>query len=393
MANDLTFNQLAAVLADITAQATGTAPTTPVDTSSFVTVGQLALKTGYDPLATAISQVLSRTIFSVRPYSAKFKMLNVDNRTYGNHIRKLQPVDMPFEEDDRLKLVDGQSIDQYVVLKPKAVQTNFYGAEVVQKHLTIFKDQLDSAFNGPDGFSSFLSMVLTNAGNQIEQAKEATARMALNNLIAGIYAGTNTSQKYNVLAEYNAFAGTSFTTANIFNPQNYAPFARWLFGFIHSVSDFLTERSAAFHQSIGPTTIMRHTPKPDQRLYIQSKFAREIDSVVTSMTRNPDRTEFPPNEKLNYWQNLADPYKISVTPSILDSAGNADRAPQQDIDKVVGILFDREACGITTVNEWSQNTPFNARGGYYNQYWHFTNNYWNDYSENAVIFYMEDVTP
>ena len=105
MANDLSFNQLSSVLTTIMKEATGTnAQLTPVDTSSFVSVAQTALKSGYDPQSTAISQVLSKTIFSVRPYTRKFKGLNVSNQRYGNHVRKLTAIDKPFEEDERFKL-------------------------------------------------------------------------------------------------------------------------------------------------------------------------------------------------------------------------------------------------------------------------------------------------
>ena len=188
MPSDLTFNQLSTVLSDIVAQATGQKALAPLNTASFITVAKKGLEAGYDPLSTAISQVLSRTIFSVRPYSRKFKGLNVSNQRYGNHVRKLLTIDKPFEDDDRLKLVDGESIDQYRVNKPKVLQTNFYGANVYQKSVTIYKDQLDCAFSSPDEFASFISMVMQNASDMIEQAHEETARATIGNLIAGIYA-------------------------------------------------------------------------------------------------------------------------------------------------------------------------------------------------------------
>mgnify|MGYP003293547860 CR=1 FL=1 len=53
--NELSFNQLSTVLADIVSQATGQAQITPTDTSSFVSVAQAGLLAGYDPLMTAIS--------------------------------------------------------------------------------------------------------------------------------------------------------------------------------------------------------------------------------------------------------------------------------------------------------------------------------------------------
>ena len=67
--NDFAFNQLATVLNSIVGQATGQTQITPADESQFISVAQRGLQTGYDPLMTAISQVLSRTIFSVSPRS------------------------------------------------------------------------------------------------------------------------------------------------------------------------------------------------------------------------------------------------------------------------------------------------------------------------------------
>ena len=122
MANDLSFNQLSTVLTEITNQATGVSNIAPLDTSSFVTVAQTALETGYDPLTTAISQVLSKTIFSVRPYTRKFKGLNVSNQRYGNHVRKLLTIDKPFETDKRIGLTDGDTVDQYKINRQTSME-------------------------------------------------------------------------------------------------------------------------------------------------------------------------------------------------------------------------------------------------------------------------------
>jgi hypothetical protein len=35
-------------------------------------------------------------------------------------------------------------------------------------------------------------------------------------------------------------------------------------------------------------------------------------------------------------------------------------------------------------------TPINARHMYRNEFWHFLFSNWNDYSENAVVYYMSD---
>lgn len=402
MGNDLSFNQLSTVLTAITNQATGVNNIAPVDTSSFVTVAQTALKTGYDPLTTAISQVLSKTIFSVRPYTRKFKGLNVSNQRYGNHVRKLLTIDKPFEDDDRLKLVDGQSIDQYKVNKPKVLQTNFYGANQYQKSVTIYKDQLDSAFSSPDEFASFISMVMQNASDMIEQAHEETARATINNLISGIYASEVTEQStsatangekraINLLKLYNQTNGSSLKVADVFKTANFESFVKFAFSTINTIADLMTDRNTLFSSQLTNYTIIRHTPKDRMKFYLYTDLVNKINSEVYSTVFNPDFLKLVDFERVNFWQSALDPSSIKNKPVMLKNDGTLFSPTQAvEISNVFGVLFDEEAAGYTTVNEWSQPSPFNARGGYYNQFWHFTDRYWNDFTENAVIFYLKD---
>ena len=402
MANDLSFNQLSTVLTAITNQATGVSNIAPVDTSSFVSVAQTALKTGHDPLTTAISQDLSKTIFSVRLYRRKFKGLNVSNQRYGNHVRKLLTIDKPFEDDDRLKLADGQSIDQYKVNKPKVLQTNFYGANQYQKSVTIYKDQLDCAFSSPDEFASFISMIMQNASDMIEQAHEETARATICNLISGIYGAEATEQAVlakanggkraiNLLKLYNQMNGTSLKVVDVYKTANFESFVKFAFSTINTIADLMTDRNTLFSSQLTNYTIIRHTPKDRMKFYLYTDLVNKINSEVYSTVFNPDFLKLVDFERVNFWQSPLDPSSINNKPVALKKDGTLVNNTQGvSISNVFGVLFDEEAAGYTTVNEWSQPSPFNARGGYYNQYWHFTDRYWNDFTENAVIFYLED---
>lgn len=86
----MNFADIAAILTEINKMATGQEPTSPiVDTSSFVSVAQATLLTGTDNYTKAISQVLGRTIFAVRPYDAPMKRLQVTGDDWTNHVRKI----------------------------------------------------------------------------------------------------------------------------------------------------------------------------------------------------------------------------------------------------------------------------------------------------------------
>lgn len=402
--NDLSFNQLSTVLTAITNQATGVNNITPLDTSSFVSVAQTALKTGYDPLTTAISQVLSKTIFSVRPYTRKFKGLNVSNQRYGNHVRKLLTIDKPFEDDDRLKLVDGVSIDQYKVNKPNVLQTNFYGANVYQKSVTIYKDQLDCAFSSPDEFASFISMVMQNSSDMIEQAHEETARATIANLIGGVYAAealdtpdgllaraNGGRRAINLLKLFNESTGLALKVVDVFKTENFESFVKFAFSTVNTIADLMTDRNSLFCSQLTNYKVLRHTPKDRMKFYLYTDLVNKINSEVYSTVFNPDFLKVVDFEKVNYWQAALSPSSINVKRTMLKKDGTLSVGVQSKIDNVFGVLFDEDAAGYTTVNEWAQPSPFNARGGYYNQFWHFTDRYWNDFTENAVIFYIEDL--
>ena len=76
--NSLTFEQSAAFLMDMYKEAIGSEPTiNVVDSGTFTTVATTLLQQGYDPVCNAISQVLDKTIYSIRPYSMKFRSINV----------------------------------------------------------------------------------------------------------------------------------------------------------------------------------------------------------------------------------------------------------------------------------------------------------------------------
>lgn len=386
-ANDLTINQISTVLGEIVEQATGSKPMAVTDTSSFVTVAQIGLKTGYDTLATAISQVLSRTIFSTRPYNRKFGGLEVSNQRYGNHVRKLSPIDKAPEDDERYSLTEGVAIDHYKVSKPLVQQTNFYGANTYQRHLTTYRDQLDMSLQSPDEFASFLSMTLSNVSDMIEQDHENTARAAVANLIGGAVdlAGSNV---VHCLTEYNAITGETYTADTVLNPDTIAGFAKYLVARINTIAKMLTERSTVFHQTIDEKTVMRHTPVERQKAYIYTDYLSKVYANVFSTVFNENYLKIADTEEVNFWQSIKTPGSINVTPAYTDSTGAIVKG--KAVNKpILAVLFDEEAAGYTVVNQWTQNTPMNAAGGYYNTYWHFTDRYWNDFTENHVVFVLD----
>lgn len=394
--NDLTFNQLATVLTAITAQATGASSIAVTDTSSFVTVGQMALKAGYDVLNTAVSQVMSKTIYSIRPYRSKFQSMEVSEQRWGNITRKLSAIDKPIQEDDRFKLVEGAAIDPFKVSKPLALEEQFLGQNVYQITRSIYKDQLDQAFTSVEGLNNFVTMIMTNISDQLEQARETTKRETLVNLISAII-GNYTAQNVKLVTEYNAYLGLTgqnvLTWAGIkADADHFQRFMRFAYARLASVSSMLTERSLKYHANISGKEVMRHTPYENQRVYMLAQERYDMEAQVLADAYHDNYLRLADAETINFWQSINTPDTINNTPSYLvlsgSSAGTVAKGSAVNKAGVFAVIMDEDAAGISLANEWADSI-WNPVGGYANHVFHTTCRYWNSFTENAVVFTLD----
>ena len=375
-------------LNNIVKQATGISDIAIVN-GGFMSVATTALGIAPDALLNAISQVISRTVFSIRPYNRKFAGLFVDNMKWGNHVRKINIGDKDWEQNVSYDLVDGQSVDADIVSKPDILQTNFYGQCVYSKHYTIFREQLNIALQNEEEFERFYTMLVQNTMDMIEQCHENTARATIANLIGGKVKG-DVNNVIHLVTEYNDVTGLALDSDTVKKPENFVPFYKWAFSRIKTISGLMTERSLQYHINITGHNIMRHTPVQNQRLYLYAPEMNNVESSVFSSVFNEQYLKMMDYESVNFWQSIKTPMGINVNARYITGTGALTTdATGTATSNILGVLMDEEAAGITTYGARTATTPYNARGEYTNVWWHFNDRYWNDFTENAVVFLLD----
>lgn len=398
MANTLIPQDVYVLMNDIAYQATGRKDLTAVDTSSFVSVGETLLRTGVENTMNAISTVLAYTIFSVRPYKSSLSSLRVSAQRWGAQIRKITPLAQDFEQSQDWNtqlspqaLANGNSVDMYKINAPQALQLNFYGTKVLQKHITRFRDQLSLAFTSEAEFMRFIDAIMVEFANEVEIGNEAQTRATLINFFAGLQA-MNLSV-IDLTSAYNTKFGTSYTRDQLLT-QHLTEFMQFFVSQVKVASDRLVDMSAYNHANItGYKPILRHTPKTRQKMIMYGPMFTEAEATVFSEIFNPIYLELGNNfETVNYWQSQEDPTAISATPNILDTATGESKTAESviNIPYVVGAIFDEEACGVMPQFNYASTTPFNSAGGYYNMFYHWRFNSYVDYTENAILFILGD---
>jgi hypothetical protein len=282
---------------------------------------------------------------------------------------------------------------------PVTYQAYFGGAIEWQYPYTLYENALKLAFRSPEDWTNFLNGFLVSCANDIESEKEAFSRLVVLNHIAGIYDLTASmpGSAVNMTAVYNAKYGTSYTTAQLLTTY-FADFLGVFVSTVKTVSDMMENRSVKYHWSPTKTVsgvsyvLPRQTKKEDQRMLMVASFWNDAEALVLPAIFNDQYLKLENFEKVDYWQNINDPFAVSVTPAIPDVSDPTQQTSGTAVtlSKVLGLLYDKDAMMVDFHLEDVTSSPLEARK-HYRTIWNTINkNPINDFTENAVLFYMAD---
>lgn len=403
--NDMTISQAATILGEAVEQATGQKVITKISNpEQFVSVAQTALKTGYDQIINALSQIWSKSIYAVRDYSSPLTSLEMDLPRYGNALRKISPVAAKMQDDQRFiwpvaydatsnpsnALGNGESVDMYKISKQEVLQTNFYGTAVYQQRYTTFKDQFDVAMSSADEFMRFNAMNMTERNNDKESYREAVARGIQANFIAAILDEKLDSRVVHLLTEYNTETGLSLSAKSVYQPDNFAPFMRWAAARINILARLMSERTQMYQTVVNAKPVLRFTRAENLRVALYSKAYEQMRTMVMSPTYHDNYLSLGNFESINFWQSIKTPDSIAITPVYTDNTGAVKKATKEvNQAAIFGVMHDRDALGYCYTNTWSATTPLNIDGGYWNTAEHATIKTLQDNTEKAIVLLLD----
>lgn len=400
---DFAVKQGATLLNAIVSQMTGqTSSANITGVEDFISIAEVALKTGYDPVINAVSQVWRNTVFAVRDYDVPLSTLRMTAERYGNATRKLSPEADTMEDDEAWKypvaydstqtvpLGDGLAVDHYKIKKQKALQTNFYGSIVYQQKYSIFQEPFEVAFSSPSELARFSQMNITERMNDRKSYEEAKARLLQLNLIGALLDENNTSRVIHLLTEYNTATGLSLTATTVMLPANFEPFIRWAYARIKALVGLMGHRSEEFQTKISGHTILRHSDPQNIRVALFRPFMEQINSMVLAGLYHNDLMRMPTYEAIDFWQDIKTPKDVKIKPVYTNTSG-AQKVATNAVSNttVIGLIHDKDAIGYAWLNPRSAVTPLNAAGLYYNEFYHARFATMSDNTEKAVVLCLD----
>lgn len=361
-----------------------------------------------DNLYQIIPTVLAKTIFSIRPYSRKLSGMIWDAQRYGNYIRKFTPIvnDSNINNDEwniNAELVKPEGSQDWKAgtkpVKYDVLLTIASGGQTFARKYTIWKNQLNAAFDSEDGVASYFSMLMTEFSNIYEIDLENVARAQLANLAiiladAGSAKPTEgnlckKNQVFHALTKYNAETGLAMTSKTIMNPADFRPFMVWLSAEMKTLKENLAIRGTRFHGDFKDKVVNRHTDARDLRFYLISKFGNYFEANGSEFF-HPEKAELGDYEKVTFWVDPENPMTIKGSAEGVKADGKSKfTLTDKTVKNVLGIMTDIDTLGIVPVDQSSAMEPLNARYLFRNGWNHYTFKTPVDFTENAILILLD----
>jgi len=424
MARSFTPKDMQALMQLLVEQGTGMQNISVVDTSSYISAGELLMATGKENVYNAINMVMGRLIIASRKHVKSLKLMQeFDNGVYTSLVRKISfYTKMPknsgaFNTDLFTNLKDGFTNGQNIGGTPPApqstqsmweqnqpipVEIDFGGSNTWQNCITMYEVQIGAAFRDEAEMAKFVAGYLQEHANDISLQEEAWNRMCLVNKIASVYdmSAYMPGSAIDLVAAFNARFGTSYNGTQL-RTTYLKEFLAFFVSEFKLVSKFMTEKNTQYHWGIPQTidgvqyTLTRETPYADQHVYLYSPLFTEAESLVLPEIFNPEYLDIKTQyQEITFWQSADSRAEINVTPAIIDpdttspTYGTQIAGSAVNLPYVVGMITDRDGLVTNMMLDRVATTPLEARKLYRNTWQTFLRGVWSDNSEKVCIFYM-----
>lgn len=396
----MTVKQIYDLMNTVTGEVLGKTDLVADDLSNVVDVGtEVFNATAFDNYVKTLVNHIGKAIFVNRPYSGKIPSVLMDSWEFGSVLEKISCDTPAAEENESWDLVDRHEYKQDIFYKP-TVSAKFFNSKVTfEVPMSFTEKQVKESFSNAAQLNGFISMIYNAVDRSMTIKIDSLVMRTINSMIAqtlnadktafaGGYGTASTARCVNLLKLYNdkffpatgSIANPDALTADkaIYDPD-FIRFASYTMGVY---VDRLASISTLFN--VGGKD--RFTDANNLHVIMLSDFAKGADVYLQSDVRHNEMTRLPNYETVPYWQGSGKNYEFDSTSAI---NVKIDASTTVKIDGIVGVMFDRDALGVSNLDR-RVTTAYNAKAEFFNNYYKFDAGYFNDTNENFVVFFVSD---
>lgn len=376
-------NQIYALVNAVAKQAIGTDAVTVVDTSTLVALGDTVLSSdkNTDAFRNALVDRIGKTIVSVRAYKGDYVDTIKDFFEYGTILQKIY-VDMPDAEQNNAWEIGSETYEPKFapVLKPNYKQKLFNSLNTFEIGITIPDNMLKTAFTNAEQMAVFINGIFVSVENRMNLAIENTSDLVRASFIARKLNTGKATCAINLLHEYNTLTNAALTVDSALKSLD---FLKWASMQINLWVNRMKRMSTLFNEE----GYKRHTSIDNMVVVMLDDFVSATSSYLEADTFHNELVKLPLFKSVPYWQGSGQTFAFDDVSAINVKLSDAVTVSKKGI---IGVVYDYEALGVT-IDAPRMTTERNNHDEYTNYYYKFNKGYFNDMSENGIVFYLEEV--
>lgn len=350
--------------------------------SNIVDVGKTMLSADYrETYVNSLINRIGRMVFVDRPYKGFAPDIMREAWEWGSIMSKSRTKDFQAKKNVAWDLTPGQSVDQFIYNPPEVTTTLYNEMTPWQIDCSFVRKILEQSFTSVGEYDRFIGMIESQIRNSSVQQFDSL-KMRVINCTIGRRLVKNIAV-VDVLSGYNAAYGQSLTAGAAATNKD---FLRYFAYQIMLYADYLKPKDGSYSElADGYTTF---TPTEYLHTVILSQFAKGLDVFLQSDTYHDNFTEISKYDSVPFWQGHDAENHLSVSSNInVILPGLAAGSNTVDRNYVIGVMFDRDACGIINEREEVE-TAYNKPGKYWTNYYQFETRLFSDPGENCVVFVL-----
>lgn len=384
-------NQIAAMLNSTFIEILGESQLISEDLSNIVDCGRIILSStqwgdNFDKYVGKIIDKVGRSIYVDRPYDGDDLGITRESWDYGSVLEKVRVEVGDYVDNKAWQLTDSPAptFDVFAFDSPAEVEAKYFNMkDTFRLKICLPRNQMEGAFRSASDMQRFIGSIENRIRTKREIAREMLAYRTENNLIAAkMQYGQNV---VNLLTEYKAASGDTTTTAAtaLENPD----FLRYC------VRRFKTDKKllAKFSGNYNVHRYGTFTPASRLKIFALTDFATAVETVLRSNTYHDNFVTLDGYREVPYWQgrgvqndSFADrstikayPAQDEVTPVLQNQSG------------IVFVMQDTDAAMICN-EELPVDVIYNPEGRFYKYWYGMDCSYYNDLSENVIVYVIAD---
>ena len=379
--------QIYDIMNTVTDEVLGTENLVKEDLSNIVDIGtEIFNASAVDNYVKSLVNHIGKVVFVNRPYSGSAPSVLMDGWEFGSVLQKINAELPEAQENESWDLVDNASYDPNVFKKPQ-VSTKFFNKKVTfEIQMSFTEMQVKESFSSVEQLNGFMSMLYTAIDKSMTVKLDSLIMRTINNMIGEtVYAeygvaninSKSTTKAVNLLYLYNQQYNKNLTAAAALTDPDFIRYAAYVIGM---TANRMSKISKIFN--VGGKD--RFTPADYLHVVMLTDFKKAADVFLQSGTFNDEFTRLPKAEEVPYWQGSGTGYAFADTSKVyIKTASGHD----ETITGVLGVMFDRDAVGVTNMNR-RVTANYNPKAEFFNNWFKYDAGYFNDLNENFVVFFV-----